>query len=87
MFQKISFFLVLFLFPVSAFCGEVTFTWDTNTEPDIAGYKVYYGTSSGDYTQSVDVGNTTGYTQTGIQDGVTYYFASTAYDTAGNESG
>jgi hypothetical protein len=80
-------FLVFFIFPVHAFGGEVTFTWDANTEPDLAGYIVYYGTSSGNYTRSVDVGNNTEYTQTELQDGVTYYFASTAYDTAGNESG
>jgi hypothetical protein len=80
-------FLVFFLFSVCAFGGEVTFAWDANTEPDLAGYKVYSGTSRGNYTQSVDVGNTTEYMQTGLQGSVTYYFASTAYDTAGNESG
>ena len=29
--------------------GSVTLTWDANAEPDIAGYKVYWGTSSGVY--------------------------------------
>ena len=79
-------FLVFSLFPAHAFGAAASFVWSANTESDLAGYKIYYGTFSGNYTQYVDVGNTTEYTQTGLQDGVTYYFASTAYDTAGNES-
>ena len=35
----------------------------------------------------VDVGNVTTYTVTGLADGATYYFAVTAYDSVGNESG
>jgi hypothetical protein len=34
---------------------QVTLAWDANTEPDLAGYKVHYGTASGSYTTSVDV--------------------------------
>ncbi|MBT8439452.1 MAG: DUF1080 domain-containing protein, partial [Gammaproteobacteria bacterium] len=79
--------LVFLLFPAHAFGAEASFAWEANTEADLAGYRIFYGTSSGNYTHYVDVGNTTGYTHTGLQDGVTYYFASTAYDTAGNESG
>ena len=78
--------LVFLLFPAHAFGAEASFAWDANTESDLAGYKIYYGTSSGNYTHWEDVGNTTEHTQTELQDGVTYFFASTAYDTAGNES-
>ena len=35
----------------------LTLVWDRNPEPDIAGYKVYYGRVSGDYTQLVTVTN------------------------------
>ena len=34
----------------------------------------------------IDVGNTTQHTLTGLNDGVTYYLAATAYDVDGNES-
>ncbi|MEO6667280.1 MAG: fibronectin type III domain-containing protein, partial [Nitrospiria bacterium] len=60
--------------------------WDPNLETDMAGYKVYYG-SSGAYTQTIDVGTVTAQTISGLQEGLTYYFAVTAYDASGNESG
>jgi hypothetical protein len=66
--------------------GEVTLAWDPNTEADLAGYRVYYGTSSRDYGVTLDVGNWTSCTIGGLQQGKTYYFAVTAYDTVGNES-
>lgn len=68
-----------------SFGYNVTLSWDPNTEPDLAGYKVYYGTSSRNYTETIDVGNTTTYQITGLSEG-TYYFAVTAYDTSNNES-
>ncbi|OEU63361.1 MAG: hypothetical protein BBJ57_13710 [Desulfobacterales bacterium PC51MH44] len=70
----------------SASAAQITLAWDPNTESDIAGYKVHHGTSSSNYSSSVDVGNTTKYTLTGLQEGSTYYFAVTAYDYSGNES-
>jgi hypothetical protein len=54
---------------------------------DLAGYKVYYGTSTGNYgTTPTDAGNVTTYTLTGLTKGTTYYIAVTAYDTSDNES-
>lgn len=60
--------------------------WDPNQEPDLAGYRVYYGTSSHEYINSVDVGNVTSFRLDNLMEGVTYFIAVTAYDTAGNES-
>ena len=77
---------VLVLFPMIAYGATVDLTWDANTEPDLAGYKIYYGNASGNYSDSIDVGNTTQYTLTGLEDGVTYYLAATAYDVNNNES-
>ena len=74
-------------FPVAAIAGTVSITWDPNTEPDLAGYKVHIGTSSGTYTQTVDVGHFTGYTDSSLSTGNIYVFAVTAYDIFGNESG
>ncbi len=64
-----------------------TLTWDPNTETDLAGYDIYYGTSSGNYQSKTDVGNVTTYTVNGLTVGVTYYLAATAYNTQGLESG
>ncbi len=66
--------------------GQATLTWDANTEADLAGYKVYYGTSPSSYNTSINIGNVTTYSLT-LNDGATYYFAVTAYDTSNNESG
>ena len=56
----------------------------------MAGYRVYYGTSSRSYLQSkgsgANTGKTTQYTASGLQSGRTYYFSVTAYDAVGNES-
>lgn len=65
----------------------VQVSWAANAEPDIAGYKVYCGNSSGSYPYVYDAGNSTSTTLTGMTDGGDYYFAVTAYDTSGNESG
>lgn len=63
-----------------------TFTWDANTETDLAGYKIHVGTASGSYNSTVDVGNVTSHSMTNLTIGTTYYFAVSAYNTAGNES-
>ncbi len=74
------------------FAGSATLSWappTTNTDgtplTDLAGFKVYYGTSSGSYTQVVNAGNVTTYTVNNLTSD-TYYFVTTAYDTTGNES-
>jgi hypothetical protein len=70
-----------------AYAGQATLMWNANTESDLAGYKLYYGTSSRTYGFSIDVGNQISDVLSGLQDGQLYYFAVTAYDTSGNESG
>jgi len=66
---------------------QVTLEWDPNLEPDIEGYKVYWGTGSGVYPFSKDVGNQTSYTITGLIVGKIYYIAVTAFNTSKIESG
>jgi hypothetical protein len=77
---------VLILAPVMAHAlTPVSVAWDANNPvPD--GYILYWGTASRNYTNSHDVGDATQYTIPDLQEGVTYYFAATAYDDAGNES-
>lgn len=65
---------------------QVVLQWNSNSEPDLLGYKIYVGQSSGNYQFWNDVGNQTNYTVTNLQEGTTYYFAATAYDFYGNES-
>lgn len=74
--------------PISI-AGEATLLWDspaTSYLPDLGGYKVYYGTSSGVYNSVTDVGNVTTWDVTNLSDGRAFYFAVTAYDIQGNES-
>ena len=85
----ICFLVVLHMMflPCLALGGMVTVLWDPNPEPDIAGYKVFYGTSSGDYTDCITVNSTqTSCEITGLPDGNTYYFAAKAFDASGQES-
>ena len=72
--------------------GCVTVSWQANSEPDIAGYVIYYDTMSVDgvtkltYSDSLDVGNATSRQLCGFADG-TYYFAVKAYNLFGLKSG
>ncbi len=70
-----------------AYAANASLAWDANTEPDVAGYKVHYGLSRLTYTTHLDVGNVVAYTVTNLAASTSYYFAVTAYDSYGNESG
>ena len=81
---------------------DVTLGWDANSETDLAGYKIYYGTTAGGpYNGSgssegaspivIPLGSlanpaSPGFTVHGLADN-TYYLVATAYTTAGLESG
>lgn len=72
--------------------GEVVFEWEPNSEEDLAGYRLYQSTTSGEYTYGVE--NAVGIITAGKEtftivlnvDGE-FWWVLTAYDTAGNESG
>jgi hypothetical protein len=94
-------FVSLFLTASLAGCGgggggstpthAITLGWNPPRNADgtlfagVAGYKLYYGPSSGTYTKSVNVGAVTTYTVSGLSAG-TYYFSVTDYDFSGSES-
>ncbi len=80
-------FIFLLLMATRAIAGGVGLAWDPVSNPLLVGYMVYYGPAAGSYTSSVDVGNTTSYTVTGLTEGATYHFAVTAYDAAHTQSG
>jgi hypothetical protein len=69
-----------------ALAADVSLAWDASVSENISGYKVYIGNASQTYNAPTTIGNVTTYTVTGLSNG-TYYFAVTAFDTAGNESG
>jgi hypothetical protein len=75
--------LVLFLGSASALHADtVTATWDPNSESDIAGYLLGYGTASGQENIAVPVGNVTTW-QLSLAPGQRYYFVIQAYNTGG----
>ena len=79
--------LAIFFFssPHALATGSVTLGWSPNSESDLAGYKMYLGTTSGIYGSSQDVGMVTNFMVTNLLEGGTYYFTVTAYDLSGNE--
>lgn len=66
---------------------SVNLSWSPSTS-SVVGYNVYRGTAVGSYSRintSVDPG--TSYTDNTVSAGVTYYYAATAVNSAGQESG
>lgn len=66
--------------------GQVTLAWNANTESNLAGYRLLYGTTPGTYPNTIDAGNLTTATATGLNTGTVYYFAVVAYNSAGQTS-
>lgn len=66
---------------------SVALTWNPSTNSNVTGYNVYYGVASNTYTNMTHYGNVTNTTISGLAAGVTYYFAATAYDSTGDQSG
>lgn len=58
---------------------RVTLAWDASGATNLAGYAIWYGTNSGRYVKSLDVGLNTAGTITNLLERSTYYFAVTAY--------
>ena len=80
--------------PPTASTGNVTINWNpptqnTNGTPltNLAGFKIHYGTAPQKYTQTITVSNPglVTYVIDNLSPG-TYYFAVTAYSSAGTES-
>src|ERR1035438_3860434 len=78
---------LLALLPLSSMATpSITLAWSPSPGTNVAGYHIYCGGASGSYTNTVDAGNNTTGTVTGLAIGATYYFAATAYDGTGLES-
>jgi uncharacterized membrane protein YgcG len=88
-------FLFLLFLAAPALSADVTLAWDPNTEADLEGYGVYFkqGASGPPYDlvgyvtfEELKDPDNPAFAITDLEKGSTYYFAVTAYDTAGNES-
>jgi hypothetical protein len=73
--------------------GQIRLSWDAPTTradgsplTDIAGFRLYYGPTSGTYAFMKTIGKQTTYALAGLEPGQTYYVAVGAYDSAGHES-
>jgi serine protease len=68
--------------------GSVALDWANNGESDLAGYRVYRSTSSGNgYSDISGLIAGSAYADNGVTNGTTYYYVVTAEDNASNESG
>jgi hypothetical protein len=86
----ISLFLILFAGNCFAVDYSITFGWDRNAEPDLAGYKLYKSVTSGVYSENIanilaDANVCTVNVEI-TTDIPKYYFVLTAYDRSGLES-
>ena len=68
--------------------GAVVLSWEPVPDPDVQGYKIYYGTSPGRYfgttgeqgASPIDAGSVSEFRLTGLTNGRLYYFSVVAYD-------
>src|SRR5215212_8548988 len=72
--------LVVGFVPLSRAAQSVTLAWNANSETNLAGYRLYYGTGTRAYATNVTVDNlSTTATVSNLLENVTYYFAVTAF--------
>ena len=74
---------------LSAEAGDalVKLTWNANSESDLKGYTLYYGTDAGNLGSTTFISKPgTGKTLTGLTNGTKYFFQLAAEDGAGNKS-
>jgi len=65
---------------------SVSLAWNPSQNSAVVGYYLYYGPEVGVYTNRINIGNNTTASVSGLQEGLTYHFAVTAYNPAGIES-
>ena len=85
---KLELELVFFLGISSGLTLAKSFSldWSPSPSPEVAGYTVYYGTTSEAYGMHLDAGTNISATVSGLPGGRIYFFAVSAYDPDGMES-
>ena len=89
-FMILTLLLITFSMAVcqSSWAVNIRLSWNPpDNEPDLAGYKIYYGNASRTYSNTINVGNVTTYILTNLDPKNNYYITVTAYDTSNLESG
>jgi Fibronectin type III domain len=67
--------------------GSIRLAWDKSPDENVIGYKILFGTQPGHYPRSVNVGNQTTATLTGLERATKYYVVVIALDAQGKQSG
>lgn len=75
---------ILLFFFSAVLSNDLTAVWDANSEPDLDGYRIFYGYGSGNYKFYNDVHDTS--FAIIWNDSTAIYCAVKAYDTSGNVS-
>jgi Big-like domain-containing protein/HYR domain-containing protein/fibronectin type III domain protein len=82
--------LLLLLFALArttAFAASIVIAWDPSTNANTVGYRIHYGTASGQYGTTIAVGDLTLYRLDNLTAGQTYYLIVDAYTPDGATSG
>jgi hypothetical protein len=82
-------FWLIILSSGTGLAAQVQLAWDANTEPDLAGYRVFSHRTNGsyDYSSPTWSGTENSCTLENLDEGSGYYFVVRAFNTAGVESG
>jgi len=70
----------------SAATNSIELLWERNTEPDLAGYRIYRAAGGGPFEKLADVSQIPSYSDRKVEHGKTYRYAVSAVDQTGNES-
>lgn len=65
---------------------SIEIAWDRNTEPDLAGYRIYRAPAGGEFVRIAEVGSTPTYSDRQFARNATHRYAISAIDRRGNES-
>jgi len=66
--------------------ASVELSWESNTEPDLTGYRLYRSTDGGAFEKIADVNEIPAYSDHAVERGKTYRYTVAAIDKSGNES-
>jgi len=72
--------LALWLMTLPAHARSVALAWEPNSDENIVGYKLHYGTESASYSRVLDLGTELACSLHDLPENTTYYFAVTAYN-------